>query len=204
MQDGLQFEMLEVRQRGMQQVCEKYVEVPECPSSRGAVRGNRCRSRIARMQASLLVLRRGRGKRGGRMGEGGGPPRRRLLARGARGNGRRGEAADEEGQSLSHIWQTHGSRFPVGARTFYATSISDPRHLQPRAPKKVKYKPRRRRKKDEVPFRHSLRQDMRGLPEARLRRPDVCRRNGLRGVGQRLGQGHPHTPVQALLLSDKW
>lgn len=56
-------------------VCEKYVEVPECPKlSRAPVRVQRVPVEDhARMQASLLVLRRGRGKRGGRMGEGGGP-----------------------------------------------------------------------------------------------------------------------------------
>lgn len=44
-----------------------------------------------------------------------------------------------KGQSLSHIWQTHGSEFPIGARTFYRyinLGILDICNLE--LPKKVK------------------------------------------------------------------
>ena len=78
MQDGLQLEMLEVRRRGVQQGMREVRRGARMPQAlEGAVRVQRVPvENHAHMQASLLVLRRGHGQRGGGMGEGGGPPGR--------------------------------------------------------------------------------------------------------------------------------
>ena len=63
----------------------------------------------------------------------------------------------KKGQSLRHIWNTHGDELPVSMRTFYRYinyGVLDICNLD--LPKKVKYKPRKKVKKDEVPFRPNL------------------------------------------------
>ena len=60
----------------------------------------------------------------------------------------------KKGQSLEHIWQTHHAEFPVSFRTFYryvSLGVLDVCNLD--LPKKVKYKPRKKARKGEAPFR---------------------------------------------------
>ena len=140
-------------------VCEKYVEVPECPKlSRAPYVCNGCRSRITLAcrhrcwfyDADAANEEAAWAKVAGRQGVDCSPEELAAMVAVVK-------PLMKKGQSLSHIWQTHGSEFPVGARTFYRyinLGILDICNLE--LPKKVKYKPRRRRKKDEVPFRHSL------------------------------------------------
>lgn len=140
-------------------VCEKYVEVPECPKlSRAPYVCNGCRSRITLTcrhrcwfyDADTANEEAAWAKVVGRQGVDCSPEELAAMVAVVK-------PLMRKGQSLSHIWQTHGSEFPVGARTFYRyinLGILDICNLE--LPKKVKYKPRRRRKKDEVPFRHSL------------------------------------------------
>ena len=140
-------------------VCKKYVEVPECPKlSRAQYVCNGCRSRITLAcrhrcwfyDADTANEEAAWAKVVGRQGVDCSPEELAAMVSVVK-------PLMRKGQSLSHIWQTHGSEFPVGARTFYRyinLGILDICNLE--LPKKVKYKPRRRRKKDEVPFRHSL------------------------------------------------
>ena len=140
-------------------VCEKYVEVPECPKlTRAPYVCNGCRSRItltcrhrcwfydadaANEEAAWANV-------AGRQGVDCSPEELAAMVAVVK-------PLMRKGQSLSHIWQTHGSEFPVGARTFYRyinLGILDICNLE--LPRKVKYKPRRKRKKGEAPFRHSL------------------------------------------------
>ena len=133
-------------------VCEKYVEVPECPKlSRAPYVCNGCRSRITLAcrhrcwfyDADAANEEAAWAKVAGRQGVDCSPEELAAMVAVVK-------PLMKKGQSLSHIWQTHGSEFPVGARTFYRyinLGILDICNLE--LPKKVKYKPRRRRKKDE-------------------------------------------------------
>lgn len=140
-------------------VCDKYAEVPECPRlAKAPYVCNGCRPRLA-----LTCRNRCWFYDAGAANE---------EAAWAKVAGRQGvDCTSEElaamvavvkslmkkGQSLSRIWQTHGSEFPIGARTFYRyinLGILDICNLE--LPKKVKYKPRRKRKRGEAPFRPSL------------------------------------------------
>ena len=63
----------------------------------------------------------------------------------------------KKGQSLRHIWNTHAEELPVSMRTFYRYieyGVLDICNLD--LPKRVKYKPRMKRRRDEVPFRPNL------------------------------------------------
>ena len=140
-------------------VCEKYVEVPECPKlARAPYVCNGCRSRITLTcrhrcwfyDADAANEEAAWAKVAGRQGVDCSPEELAAMVAVVK-------PLMRKGQSLSHIWQTHGSEFPVGARTFYRyinLGILDICNLE--LPRKVKYKPRQKRKKGEAPFRHSL------------------------------------------------
>ncbi|MBS5449717.1 MAG: IS30 family transposase [Coriobacteriia bacterium] len=63
-----------------------------------------------------------------------------------------------KGQSLERIWQTHAGEFPVSSRTFYRyVNLGVLQICNLELPRKVRYKPRRRRPVDAPPpFRPSL------------------------------------------------
>lgn len=102
-------------------VCEKYVEVPECPKlSRAPYVCNGCRSRITLTcrhrcwfyDADAANEEAEWAKVAGRQGVNCSPEELAAMVAVVK-------PLMRKGQSLSHIWQTHGSEFPVGARTFY-------------------------------------------------------------------------------------
>ena len=140
-------------------VCEKYAEVPECPRlSKAPYVCNGCRSRHSLScqhrcwfyDADIANEEAAWAKVAGRQGVDCTPEELAEMVAVVK-------PLMKRGQSLAHIWQTHGSEFPVGARTFYRyinLGVLDICNLE--LPKKVKYKPRKKREKDEVPFRRSL------------------------------------------------
>ena len=100
-------------------VCEKYVEVPECPKlSKAPYVCNGCRSRITLTcrhrcwfyDADAANEEAAWAKVACRQGVDCTPEELAAMVAVVK-------PLMKKGQSLSHIWQTHGSEFPVGART---------------------------------------------------------------------------------------